>query len=56
MQIFDSFRVKCVVLILGNDQPDTQFFLLQYVYYDPLHVSSIKCSKHVEDHNKRIVK
>ena len=23
-------------------------FILQYVYYDPLHVSSIICSKHVE--------
>ena len=30
--------------------------ILQYVYYVPLHVSSIICSKHVEEHNTRIVK
>jgi len=31
-------------------------FILQYVYYSPLHVSSVMCSKHVEGCNKRIVK
>jgi len=30
-------------------------FILHYIYYDPLHVSSIMCSKHVEDHNKHIM-
>jgi hypothetical protein len=29
-----------VSLNLANDQPDAQFFILFYVYYSPLHVSS----------------
>jgi len=29
---------------------------LRSLYYDPLHVSSIICSKNVEDYNKRVVK
>ena len=42
-------------IILGNDELDAQLHYFTYVYYNPRHVSSI-CSKHVDDHNKRIVK
>ena len=31
-------------IILDNDQLDTHFLYLQYVYYNSLHVSSIICS------------
>ena len=59
--VYGDFYVLLTVhlsIISDNDQLDTQllYFILQYFYYNPLHVSSIICSKHVEDYNKRIVK
>ena len=33
-----------IILIIDNDQLDNNYFILQYVYYNPLHVSSIMCS------------
>ena len=44
--IFYVLLTVRVSIIFDNDQLDTHllYFILQYVYYNPLHVSSIICS------------
>jgi hypothetical protein len=52
MQFYvDKFRTKFYALLtvhlsisLDNDQLDAQLLILQYVHYNPLHVSSFTCS------------